>query len=172
MPKRTRCAPFTLLSLLVTAALAAGIAGCKQERSIDLPDKNAVGGTELLRMQVVPTNMVVPDEVRRTWKAVVLEVTDKETRKAETFTIRIGETLPLGKSGLTAWVEGFLPDFLMAPDGFTSKSNELNHPAARVKITGKDGKQLFYSFLFALYPTTHPFEDPRYSVTLKDYLKN
>jgi hypothetical protein len=163
----------TIPILLLALCLAFGVAGCKKEKEIVLDQEAApMGSGEMPQMPQVPTTVVVPPEVAKEWKAVVLEVTDKDTKKVESFTLKIGETAPLGKTGLTVWVEAFLPSFSMQGESFTSVSNELNNPAARVKITDKDGKQLFYSWLFALYPTTHPLDHPKYEVTLKDYKKN
>ncbi len=164
--------PVPLVLLLALALGLNGCGGCKQgepEVVVEV-DSNPDGGT--LEMPTPPTKVEVPPEVAGTWKAVALEVTDKETRKAEIFTINIGKKAKLGISGLTAEVEAFLPDFTMKGEFFTSKSNELNNPAARVKIIDQNGNQLFYSFLFGLYPATHPFDHPRYGVVLKDYLKN
>jgi hypothetical protein len=177
MSKRKRSAPVTVLLSLLALALALGLVlgcgGCKKEKEIVLDQEAApMGSGEMPGMVQVPTTVVVPPEVAREWKAVVLEVTDKDTKKVESFTLKIGETAPLGKTGLTVWVEAFLPTFSMQGESFTSTSNELNNPAARVKITDKDGKQLFYSWLFALYPTTHPLDHPKYLVILKDYKKN
>jgi hypothetical protein len=176
MSKRKRSAPFTVLMSLLALGLAFGLVlgcgGCKKEKEIDLGQEAAPMGTGMPQMAQVPTKVVVPPEVAREWKSVVLEVTDKDTKKVESFTFKIGETAPLGKTGLTVWVEAFLPSFSMQGESFTSVSNELNNPAARVKITDKDGKELFYSWLFALYPTTHPFEHPKYAVALKDYKKS
>src|SRR5512138_2013092 len=136
------------LVLMLALGLVIGIAGCKKEKEIDLGPNPAVLGTgEMPTMPQVPTTVVVPPEVAKEWKSVVLEVTDKDTNKVENFTFKIGETAPLGKTGLTVWVEAFLPSFSMQGESFTSVSNELNNPAARVKITDKDGKQLFYSWL-------------------------
>jgi hypothetical protein len=176
MSKRNGSAPYIALLSLLTFGLALGLAlgaaGCKKEKEIVLDQGSASMGTNVPQMPQVPTTVVVPPEVAKQWKSVVLEVTDKDTRKVETFTFKIGETAPLGKTGLTVWVEAFLPSFSMQGESFTSTSNELNNPAARVKITDKDGKQLFYSWLFALYPTTHPVDHPKYAVVLKDYKKN
>jgi hypothetical protein len=172
MSKHVFVATFKLLILLMAAALALGITGCKKEQEIVLDDQSAAfSGSEVPAMPQVPTTVSVPPDVAKTWKSVVLEMTDKDTKKTENITVKIGESAPLGKSGLTASVEAFLPDFSMLGEAFTSKSNDLNNPAARVKISDKDGKQLFYSWLFQLYPTTHPFDHPKYAVVLKDEKK-
>ncbi len=163
-----------LYALVLTLALGLAVAGCKKDEEEILPegDMPAGMGTGSNTMPQVPNQVMIPPDVAKTWKSVVLEVTDKDTREAKTYEIKIGGTAPLGNTGLTAFVEAFLPHFSMQGEAFTSVTNELNNPAARVKITDKDGKELFFSFLFALYPDTHPFDHPKYKVILKDYKKN
>jgi len=171
MSKRGIGVSLKVLVLMLAFGLAFGVAGCKKEKEIVLDQEAAPMGSEVPPMPQVPTKVAVPPDVAKTWQSVVLEVTDKDTKKVESFTIKIGDTAPLGNTGLTAFVEAFLPSFSMQGESFTSTSNELNNPAARVKISDKSGKQLFYSWLFALYPTTHPFDHPKYQVILKDYKK-
>ncbi len=172
MSKHALVVSLRILVLLTAAGLALGTLGCKKEQEIVLEEQMPASmGSEVPAMPQVPTTVTVPPDVAKTWKSVVLEMTDKDSRKTENYTVKIGASAPLGNSGLTASVEAFLPDFSMLGDSFTSKSNELNNPAARVKISDKDGKQLFYSWLFQLYPTTHPFDHPKYAVVLKDEKK-
>jgi hypothetical protein len=141
--------------------------GCqKKAQEISLEEEI----TEEIPMPQVPSTVMIPEEIAGKWKAVVLEVTNKDTNEQSDVTINIGETVPLTDSGLTVFVEAFLPSFTMAGDVFTSSSPDLNNPAARIKVADEQGNQLFYSWVFALYPATHPFEHPKYAVILKDYV--
>jgi hypothetical protein len=158
----------TILLLVLTLAL--GFAwGCQkkaEEIPLDMPEES----TGAVPMPVVPSRIMVPEEVQAKWKAVVLEVTDKDTNERTQHTMTIGETAPLGSTGLTVFVEAFLPSFQMAGDVFTSSSPDLNNPAAKVKIMDSAGAELYNRWLFSLYPATHPFDHPRYAVILKDYV--
>jgi hypothetical protein len=51
----------------------------------------------------------------------------------------------------------------------TSQSNEPKNPAAQIRVS-EGGKEIFKGWLFALYPTTHAFQHPRYGFTLKGYV--
>ena len=118
----------------------------------------------------VPTKreIVVPDEVRDAWKAVVLQVGDKATGKTEDVTIDIGQSATV--NGLEIKVEHFLPTFSMGGGSFTSASNETQNPAAKVVIR-EDGQDVFSSFLFSMHPDVHPFQSEKYTVILKDFVK-
>ena len=158
--------------LLLFLVLAVGLAlGCQkkgEEIPLDMPEEM----TEEVPMPAVPSKIMVPEEIAAKWKAVVLEVTDKDTSDRTEYSLNIGETAPLGDTGLTVMIEAFLPSFQMAGEVFTSSSPDLNNPAAKVRITDGSGAELYNRWLFALYPATHPFDHPRYAVVLKDYVEN
>jgi hypothetical protein len=157
-----------LLALVLALAFAIGCQKKAEEIPLDMPEEV----TEEVPMPAVPSKIMVPEEIAAKWKAVVLEVTDKDTNERTDITLNIGETVPLGDTGFTAFVEAFLPSFQMAGEVFTSSSPDLNNPAAKVRITDGSGAELFNRWLFALYPATHPFDHPKYAVTLKDYVAN
>ena len=158
----------TLLFLVLVLALATGCQKKAEEIPLDMPEET----TQEVPMPTVPTTIMVPEEIAAKWKAVVLEVTDKDTNERTDYTMSIGETAPVGSTGLTIFVEAFLPSFQMAGEVFTSSSPDLNNPAAKVRITDGTGAELFNRWLFSLYPATHPFDHPRYAITLKDYIAN
>ena len=161
----------TVLMVILVLALGVAIGGCQQkaeEIPLDMPEEM----TEEVPMPAVPSKIMVPEEIAAKWKAVVLEVTDKDTNERSDYTTNIGETAPLGSTGLTVFVEAFLPSFQMAGEVFTSSSPDLNNPAAKVRIADSADAELFNRWLFALYPATHPFDHPKYAVTLKDYVTN
>ena len=168
MLHKARASHMLLLFLVLVVGLTLGCQKKAEEIPLDTPEE--VG--EAVPMPAVPSKIVVPEDVEGKWKAVVLEVVDKDTNERKNYTMEIGETAPLGNTGLTVFVEAFLPSFKMAGDVFTSSSPDLNNPAARVRITDSTGAELFYRWLFALYPATHPFEHSKYVITLKDYVAN
>ena len=160
----------TVLMVILVLALAVAI-GCQkkaEEIPLDMPEETSGE----VPMPAVPSKIMVPEEVAAKWKAVVLEVTDKDTNERSDYTMNISETAPLGSTGLTVFVEAFLPSFQMAGEVFTSSSPDLNNPAAKIKITDEAGAELFNRWLFSLYPATHPFDHPRFAITLKDYVAN
>ena len=157
-----------LLILVLFAALAFGCQKKGEEISLDKPEEMS----DEVAMPALPSKIMVPEDIQNKWKAVVLEVTDKDTNERTDHTVTIGETQPLGSTGLSVFVEAFLPSFQMAGDVFTSSSPDLNNPAAKVKIMDSTGAELYNRWLFALYPATHPFDHPRYAVILKDYVAN
>ncbi|MDW7711217.1 MAG: DUF2155 domain-containing protein [Deferrisomatales bacterium] len=114
-----------------------------------------------------PREVVVPEEVKNAWKAVVLSVADLETNTTKELTIDIGEAVTEGSLEIT--VESFLPAFSMTGGVITSASNETVNPAARL-VVKEDGAELFAGWLFSLYPDAHPFEHDRYELVLKDFV--
>ncbi len=168
MFRKMSAAYILVLVLILALGLLTGCQEKGKEIPLDLPEEI----TEEVPMPTVPSTIMVPDEIAAKWKAVVIEVTDKDTNERTDYTLNIGETAPIGSTGLTAFIEAFLPSFQMAGEVFTSSSPDLNNPAVKVKITDESGAELFNRWLFALYPATHPFEHPKYAVTLKDYVAN
>jgi hypothetical protein len=114
--------------------------------------------------------VVIPDTVKGKWKAVVLVVTDKKTNKQQEFTVSLNSDLKIPNSNLKVAVSEFLPDFRMEGLTLTSGSNDLNNPAVGVKVS-ENGKELFKGWLYAKFPTMHPFEHPNFSIILKDGVK-
>ena len=119
-------------------------------------------------MPPVPREVVVPDDIKKTWKAVVLQVTDKATKKTEDLKVDIGKSAKFGDLEIT--VESFLPDFTMAGGAITSKSNQTQNPAAKLVIKEK-GNQVYSGWRFSLYPQAHPMNLEKYDIMLKDFVK-
>lgn len=153
-----------LMKLLVLSSLVAIVltTGCnekqKQEPAAAVPQPAKA-----------PTVVVVPDDVRRKWKAVQIAVSDKHQNQRQVYTLKVGSELKLPGSNLTLRVENFLPHFVMEGTILTSQSNELVNPAAQIVIR-EDAKEIYKGWLFSLYPTTHAFQHPLYGFTLVDYL--
>lgn len=115
-----------------------------------------------------PRAVVVPEEVSKSWKAVVLQVTDKKTNKTQDVKVDIGQTAKVGDLEVT--VESFLPSFTMGGGNITSKNNNTENPAAKVIVKEK-GAEIFAGWLFSLYPQAHPMQHEKYSLALKDFVK-
>ena len=115
------------------------------------------------------TTVVDPPISRGKWLAVVIGVTDKQTGKELLYEVPIGAQTTIPNSDLAISVENFLPNFIMQGPVLTSQSNEPKNPAAQVRVFA-GGKEIFKGWLFALYPTTHAFQHPRYGFTLKGYI--
>ena len=123
------------------------------------------------------TAIVVPDTIKGKWKGVVLIVEDKTTKKKEELTINLNSDMKVPNSSLKISVGEFLPDFKMDGLTLTSVSNEPNNPAAAVSVS-EDGKQIFpveqgkkWGWLYTKFPTVHPFDHPKYSISLKNGVK-
>jgi len=124
------------------------------------------------------TKVVVPDAVKGKWKAVVLQVDDKETKKSADYTVNLNSDFKVPGSNLKITVGEFLPDFRMNGLDITSTSNEPNNPAVGVRIY-EGSKQVFpapgkkWGWLYARpeFRSMHPFENPKYGIVLKSALK-
>ncbi|MDA8079189.1 MAG: DUF2155 domain-containing protein [Nitrospiraceae bacterium] len=112
----------------------------------------------------------VPDSVKGKWKAVVLAVEDKKTKKTTDYTVNLNSDLKIPNSNLKVVVGDFLPDFKMDGLNITSMSNEPNNPAVRVKVMEGD-KEIFKGWLYQKFPTIHPFEHQQFGLAMKSAVK-
>ena len=112
-----------------------------------------------------PTRVEVPDEILSAWKAIKVEVIELESARVTSYIVDIGGEKEIAGSGLKIKALSFLPAFQMNVPIITSRSKELENPAAQIEVYEGDVK-LFKGWLFTLYPTTHAFTHPKYSVTL------
>jgi hypothetical protein len=115
-----------------------------------------------------PKDIVVPEDVRETWQAVILEVGDKGENTSEDLTVDIGNSATVGSLEIT--VDAFLPAFTMGGGVFTSSSNNTENPAARI-VVKQEGQEIFAGFIFSMHPGVHPFEHEKYSILLKDFVR-
>jgi hypothetical protein len=150
------------LLFVVVLALSAALTGCQQKEQ-EPPLKIDAAGSHVTKKEVA---VVVPDSVKKTWKAVKIAVIDKANIKETVYTIPIGSSVSLPESSMSIEVEAFLPAFIMEGSVMTTSSNELKNPGAKVKITEK-GNILFNGWLFAKFPT-NTFIHPNYGFTLVD----
>ena len=109
--------------------------------------------------------VVVPTDVKKTWRAVRIAVIDKTRATENIYTVPIGGMSRIPSSNLTITVEAFLPSFVMEGTTMTSSSNELINPSVKVRIVD-NGQPVFSGWLFSRFPTTHAITHPKYGFTL------
>jgi len=166
-----------VLAVVCSFALLLAAGACKKkEDKPPMPQAGMPGqqqglppGHDVL-MPKGQTTVVVPDAVKGKWKGVILVVTDKKTNKTQELTVNLNSDLNIPNSGLKVSVGEYLPDFKMDGLTITSSSNEPNNPAVGVKIFERD-KEIFKGWLYAKFPTIHPFEHPNYSIAFKSGVK-
>jgi hypothetical protein len=115
-------------------------------------------------------SVTVPDSVKGKWKAVVIAVEDKATKKSKDYTVDLNSGLDIPGSNLKVEVGDFLPDFKMEGLKITSMTNEPVNPAVRIKVY-ENGKEIFKGWLFQKFPKIHSFEHEKYSLSLKSGVK-
>jgi len=109
----------------------------------------------------------VPAEVKGKWKACSFIVVDRESSEAKEVTVGLGGEHRFGNGHLILRVKEFLPDLKIMDDNvYTSVSNNPENPAAYVTVS-EDGEEIFDGWLFSEFPGMHPFQHPRFGVTLK-----
>jgi len=161
--------------MMVGSALLSLSVGCKnkevsqQSRSAVETPMNpapAPGSSAAPGGQAQPERIVIDDEVRTSWKAVELLVVEKKPGGAsQTVQVGLGGESPVAGTALSIKVLGFVPDFAMGNDSIITKSMQDVNPAVKIQIL-ENGKELFKGWAFRNFPTMHPFEDPRYRITL------
>jgi hypothetical protein len=154
--------------LLVTMLFSSfALTGCKKKQM--QPQQGQMG--QQLTPQKVETVLVVPEGVKNKWKAVKLNVTDKTTNKSQIITVEIGKETQIPGTDLKVFVETFLPAFKMEGGTITSTSvDQTTNPAVKIKVTEKN-EEVFKGWLFELYPQVHPFNHPKYALSLAGYEK-
>ena len=118
-----------------------------------------------------PVPVSMPPDVQSRWKAVVIAVTNKQTKEQKDYVVNINESFTIPETRMRVDVLSFLPDFSMSPEGITSLSSEPGNPAARVAIH-EDGKRIFEGWLFQKLPMVHPFEHKTYAIKLDGVVKS
>jgi hypothetical protein len=165
----------------LTLAVTVAAAGCSKEEPPQAAKEPApaaqpqmpashppAGGEGMMGAPAGPREVVVPEDVQKTWKAVVLAVSERDGDKSQDVTIEIGKTATVGDLEIT--VESFLPSFSMGGGTITSSSADTLNPAARLMVKEK-GNEVFAGWLFSMYPDAHPFTHEKYNVVLKDFVK-
>ena len=119
----------------------------------------------------VQRTIVVPEVVKGKWSKVVLNVADKGSNKSGEYTVKLKSEFKIPNTDLKIKVGDFLPDFRMNGNTLTSASDQPNNPAVNVEVF-EGGKSIFKGWLYAKFPSAHPFEHPKYAITLKEGLKS
>ena len=110
---------------------------------------------------------VVPESVKGKWGAVRLVLEDKSTGAVTEYAVPLRSRFELPNTSLTLEVGEFLPDFTIQDSMFTSVSDRPDNPAVKVKVLD-GGTAVFDAWLFAMYPSVHPFTHPRFGLALKE----
>jgi len=130
------------------------------------PEKFHHGGMTKMSDFVVQ----VPDDVKKTWKKVVLSIHTIKTKKASSVTVPIGKKTAIPGTPFDIEVLYFLPDFTMGGNVITTKDNEQKNPAAKVRIY-QNGAPIWTGWLFQKFPQVHPFQHVDYRIFLAKGLK-
>ena len=118
----------------------------------------------------VPTRLVVPPEVEKTYSAIRLTGKDSKSGKEGALDIPLGGVARVPDSDLEVRSDVFLPAFTMTANEITSNGVELTNPAARITVAEK-GNEVFGGWIFTNFPDVHPFEHPRFSLRLAGAVK-
>jgi len=113
----------------------------------------------------VPTHLVVPPEVAKTYSAIRLTWKDSGSGKEGAVDVPLGGSARVPDSEIEVRSDVFLPAFTMAADEITSQGVEPNNPAARITVVEK-GSEIFSGWIFTNFPDVHPFQHPRFSLRL------
>ncbi len=132
-----------------------------------------MSGSSMMDGGSVERKIVVPEEVEKTYKSLILEVVDNSSGATKSIEreVLIGQKAEISGTNLDIEVEYYLPDFIMEQNGLmSSKSAEENNPAAKVKIYENNGL-IFDGWLFKNFPGIHSFQHPVYDIRLKGSTK-
>lgn len=156
------------MTFVVLGTVSVMVSGCKKKEA-----PTEAQGPQMVPTVVMPkgkTQIVVPPEVKETWKAVRIEIEDKKTNKKSEVVININSEYTIPGTNLKIKVGEFLPDFRMDGLTITSASNNLNNPAVHIRVF-EDEKEIFKGWLYQKFPTIHPFQHERYKLTLLEGIK-
>ncbi len=173
-----------VFSVIAIAAIIFTFGACKKKEEQPTP-KVTMKGPIIESPSVIPGHesagqkiefqVIVPPEVKEEWSGVKLIVEDKKLENKKEIIVKIGEDFKIPGSNLTLKVGHFLPDFKMSGQFITSTSNNPNNPSVGIAVY-EDGEQIFpksgeWGWLYAKFPTIHPFQHERYGLLLKEGIK-
>jgi len=168
---------FLLVILLAAAILAAP--GCKKKQPPpkQMPPPAAQAQPGMPGMPGDPhggapveKKVVLPAEVRDSWKAVKISLEFKQKKEKKEYVVPLNSEFKVPDTDLTFKVGNFLPHFTMAADQITSGSNNPENPAAQFEVF-QGGKEIFHGWLFSKFPAVHPFTHDKYGVALLEGVK-
>ncbi len=108
----------------------------------------------------------ISDDVKRVWKTVTLEISDRKEKASKTVELAIGSTTQLTDDGYKVKVEIFVPDYAIVGDHIESRSNEPKNPAALIDLL-KGDKVVTRGWIFAQFPEFNSFNDKRFGFVMK-----
>ncbi|MDP2877172.1 MAG: DUF2155 domain-containing protein [Holophaga sp.] len=163
---------------LVTVALL-GLSACKKndEKPLTLPGApmdathgNAMGaGMGMPKAAKKESQVVVPEGLKGKWKSIQIAVVDKASKKETLHVVPVGKDFLIPGTGLTLRADNLLPDFSMGDGVISSKSENMENPAAQVRIS-EGGEERFKGWAFLKFPETHAFEHPKYALKLMAFV--
>ena len=109
--------------------------------------------------------VTVPESVLGKWQSVRLAIVFKETGKLTELSTSLGQISPIPGTDLAVEPLHFLPSFHMGQETITSLDNQLNNPAALIRIYETE-KQIYQGWFFLKFPAVHPFEHQTVSIAL------
>ena len=122
------------------------------------------------------TQIIVPESVKGKWSSVKIVFEDKVSKGKQEYVVKLNNDFQIPNSNIKIHVGEFLPDFRMDGLNLTSGSNDPRNPALAIKVF-ENNKQIFpapgkqWGWLFSKVPSIHPFEHPKYGITLKEGVK-
>ncbi len=90
-----------------------------------------------------------------------------QDRAPETITLRPGEKVPLGETGVQVELASFVPDFVLDGNQLATRSDEPNNPAVQLRVTQSEGKTSNVWF-FPKVPQMNPPNDSGINFQLRD----
>jgi hypothetical protein len=159
--------------LLALVALGVTLAACpKGEEEAPITQQTSPHeAAPSIMMPAGEPSVVVPDNVKGQWTAVVITIEDKTTGTSEDVKIAVNSAHTIKDSDVKIEVGDFLPDFKMDGVTITSSSNEPNNPAVRV-VVYEGEEEVFKGWLYSKFPAIHPFQHERYGLLLKEGVKS
>jgi hypothetical protein len=161
-----------LIAVTVGFVMVMAFGACKkkaeQEQAPVTPHTQTSPGVMMPKGE---TQIVVPENVKSKWNAVVLVLEDKAAGKTEDVTLKLGSEYAIPNSNLKVVVGDYLPDFRMDGLTITSASDQPNNPAVHVKVFEGD-KEVFKGWLYSKFPTIHPFTHEKYGLQLKEAVES
>ena len=159
--------------LVVLATVACGEKGRPDPRiqmAVSHEREGSADGAGAPGAPKVPTRLVVPPDVEKTYSGIRLTWKESGSGKEGTLDVPLGGTARIPDSDLAVRVDVFLPAFTMAGEEITSRGVEPNNPAARITVAEK-GNEIFGGWIFTNFPDVHPFQHPRFSLKLAGGVK-
>lgn len=143
--------------MFVAVVLVAAVGGCNSGKDKEERKVRQDGPNEIRYVEV--------NTVNSKWKAVSIDVVNKKRGGRQGYSIPLGGRLELPDSKIVIEASTFYPDYVLEKGIASSKSDKINNPAVKLRITD-DGKQMFSGWLFGRMPTPQVFSKMNYEFFL------